>query len=207
MEVILEFITPLNLIVKAIRKCWASEGASDSIVLQGNYVLGARDKALIQRIISYGHTSTLEHSLATFDISGISRACLQELSRHRIGVSPSVESTRYTMSKILKVTELVDSCIVSSGDIDIDVLNKRHMEELKIIVNSKGLSNDIAKYGLVEAYKVNELISFNIRSLRHFLSLRTSRRALKEIRELAQFMYDILPEDYKFLFVDCICED
>jgi len=85
--------TPLHIASTAIRKCWASEGKSDTV----DGVLGEKDKELIERVGNkYKHSSTLEHINYTFDIDGISRACLQELARHR-HASLSVKSTRYTL--------------------------------------------------------------------------------------------------------------
>ncbi|MCF6331005.1 MAG: FAD-dependent thymidylate synthase [Sulfurimonas sp.] len=48
----------------------------------------------------YHHMSVIEHINITYNISGISRGVLQELSRHRIA-SYSVKSTRYTMGAII----------------------------------------------------------------------------------------------------------
>jgi len=161
--------------------------------------LGEMDKRLIKTVINKGHTSTLEHSLITYELNGISRALLQELSRHRIGVSPSVESTRFTFKKILQ-GDNIKNLLVSSGDEDIDKANIEHMEKIKNITLEKGLQNDVSKYGIVESYKLSEIISFNLRSLLHFYELRTSNRALKEIRVLAHKMWSELPDEYKTFF-------
>jgi thymidylate synthase (FAD) len=195
MQVELLYCSPLYLVVKGIRKCWRSEGKMDSDWEK----LGKNDIKLIHTIIDKGHTSTLEHSLITYELSGISRALLQELSRHRIGVSPSVESTRFTFKKVLQGDD-VEDLLISSGDEDIDNANIQHMKNIKEITLKKGLPNDVCKYGLVESYKVNQIISFNLRSLMHFYDLRNSKRALKEIRTLANKMVEILPEDYKMFF-------
>ncbi len=65
-------------------------------------VCGLNDSALIERVGNkFKHASTLEHLVYSLDISGVSRALLQELARHR-HQNLSVESTRYTMSKKLK---------------------------------------------------------------------------------------------------------
>lgn len=97
----------LSIVVSAIRKCYESEGRSDSYVAldgdfiheEGDFVLGPKDEELIRRIVASGHHSTIEHLSYTFDIDGISRGCLHELVRHRIA-SMSVKSTRYTLGKI-----------------------------------------------------------------------------------------------------------
>ena len=99
---------PLSLAVTAIRRCYLSEGKSDSVNCTINthlqYDLGPKDRALIERVIRDGHTSTLETLNYCFDIDGLSRAALQELARHR-HASLSVQSTRYTLSKQLKDEE------------------------------------------------------------------------------------------------------
>lgn len=53
------------------------------------------------------HESTLEHVNLNFIIKNTSRAVLQELARHRIGVAFSVQSTRYTMSDVINAFVLV----------------------------------------------------------------------------------------------------
>lgn len=42
------------------------------------------------------------------------------------------------------------------------------------------------------------------RSLRNFLSLRSSKRALWEMRELAWKVFAALPDDHQFIFADCM---
>lgn len=49
---------------------------------------------LVKQIVRHGHTSTLEHINFTFSVEGISRACLAQLTRHRLA-SYSVRSQRY----------------------------------------------------------------------------------------------------------------
>lgn len=58
------------------------------------------DEGYLRRIIAMGHESVLEHINLTYRITGISRALLQELARHR-HISLSVESTRSTLGKEL----------------------------------------------------------------------------------------------------------
>jgi thymidylate synthase (FAD) len=194
--------SPLWIIVEGIRTCWKTQEKSDTNIATDT--LGEKDKELIRKIIRFGHTSTLEHSLITYRISGISRALLQELSRHRVGVSPSVESTRYTFKRILNGEEYVHDTLMKSGDPDLDNLNLKHMLALKDLVNKKGLPNDVAKYGLVESFTLNETVSFNIRSLRHFYQLRSSKKALLEIRQLANELLTSLPPQYIIFFEDLI---
>ena len=92
MEVELLQHSNLKICAHAIRTCWQSFDKSD----EG----GEKDKELIDRVGNkLKHASTLEHLTYTFYIGGVSRALLQELSRHRMA-SPSVKSTRYTLKEL-----------------------------------------------------------------------------------------------------------
>jgi thymidylate synthase (FAD) len=73
------------------------------------------------------------------------------------------------------------------------------LEDLRSLI-AEGISNDIAKYALPEAYKVELAWSINARSLQNFLALRSNKAALWEIRELAFKIFEAIPEDHKYLF-------
>lgn len=67
---------------------------------------GEKDKELIERVGNKNkHSSTLEHIVYSFEIDGISRACLQELARHRMA-SLSVKSSRYTLKELKQETNI-----------------------------------------------------------------------------------------------------
>ncbi len=204
MQVTLMHHTPLDVCAHAIRTCWQSFDKSDSG--------GEKDRALIDRVGNkYKHASTLEHLNYNFFISGISRALLQELARHRVA-SLSVKSTRYTL-KELKDTEAfkendfkgASKFIVLTGDDRVDSASIKALNNLQQLLKS-GISNDIAKYALPECYKSELTWSINARSLQNFLSLRSSKSALWEIRALAKEVYNALPQDHKYLFEDYIVD-
>lgn len=200
MKIKLKFCSIPKNIIDGIRTCWDTNDKSDTI---DPWIIGPNDRDLIKRIIRAGHTSTLEHSLVTYKFVGISRSVLQEISRHRLGVSPSVESTRYTFKKMLKKGDIEDH-LISSDDPDLDRLNIEHMKKVRDLILEKNIPNDISKYAIVEAYKLTEYISFNIRSLRHFVMLRNSPKALKEIREISNEMINILPKEMYIFFEDLL---
>jgi thymidylate synthase (FAD) len=209
--------TPLWVCSSAVRKCWASEGKSDTSEemkrhVRGGCILteaGDKDKALIERVGNKNkHSSTLEHLNYSFDIDSTSRALLQEKARHRIA-SISVQSSRYTIEKVLEGLGTIEECLVMTGDEDIDQLNIAHMTKLSELIKRRGksLPRDISKYALVEAYKTSYVWTVNARSLQNFLSLRTDKSALWEIRDLANEIFNQLPEEHKYLFVDFIKEN
>ena len=188
----------MSIIREATRTCYDSMSKSDN--------LGEKDLALLKKIIDSKHESVLEHMVFTFKITDISRACLQELARHRIA-SYSVKSTRYTLKELRDtpdnelekfLIEDIESIVKSSA---IDSLKK-----IKMMLNMSNPDMDKIKYALPECYKTELVWTINLRSLRNFLKLRLSLKAHQEIRKLATIVYSCLvanlPND--ILFQDVI---
>jgi len=246
MKVELLHSTPLDIASKAIRKCWDSGEKSDSYegtkcpacnemyehpedeccanCGSSNYfnvtVCGEDDKALIEKIGNkYKHSSTLEHLVYNFELTGVSRAFLQENSRHRIA-SPSVKSTRYTLKELQSAIlgtayhpnfEIIEQYIVLPPlelyrDEDAMIIHHNFLARQLIDFKESrnGMSNDIWKYGLPECYKTELVMTINARSLQNYLSLRTSSSALWEIQKVARAMFESLPQDHKYLFEHCL---
>lgn len=61
---------------------------------------------------------------------------------------------------------------------------------------------DFAKFAMPESYLTELAWSINARSLQNFLELRSSHYALWEIKELAEAVFEALPQEHKYLFVD-----
>ncbi|OBV28723.1 thymidylate synthase, flavin-dependent [Helicobacter sp. CLO-3] len=192
--------TPLNICSNAIRTCWQSFDRSDNG--------GEKDRELIERVGNKNkHKSTLEHLQYSFYIKGISRACLQELARHRIA-SYSVKSSRYTLIELKKADidtlEQAARFIKLTGNEMVDNASHQALKALQIIVRDTDIKNDIAKYAMPECYLTELTWSINARSLQNFLELRSSKYALWEIQELANAVFDALPEDHKYIFECCM---
>lgn len=207
MKITLRHYTPLEVCSLAIRTCWQSFDKSDNG--------GEKDLALIDRVGNKNkHSSTLEHLYYNFYIQGISRACLQELARHRIS-SFSVKSSRYTLKELRECQSFLpiddenkkraSEFLVLTGNEIVDKTSIKTLEDLRLIL-LEGTSNDIAKYAMPESYKTELAWSINARSLQNFLELRTSKAALWEIRNLAHAIYEALPQDHRFIFEEKIAE-
>jgi len=202
MEITLMHHTPLEVCAYAIRTCWQSFDKSDNG--------GEKDKALIDRVGNkYKHSSTLEHLVYTFYIKGVSRALLQELSRHRIA-SLSVKSTRYTLKELKDKEpfkeddfEKAEEFIVLTGNNIVDNASIQALNNLQAILK-KGIANDIAKFCLPESYKTELTWTINARSLQNFLNLRSNKSALWEIRTLANNLYKALPKEHQYIFTEHI---
>ncbi len=214
----------LTVCAKAIRTCWASHDKSDNG--------GEKDKDLIDRVGNkFKHASTLEHLTYTFYISGVSRALLQELARHRMA-SPSVKSTRYTLKELkeeetftagMSMSELKEKYqnptevyadkhmlragkyLVWSGILGVDFASVVALENLRLML-LEGVSNDRAKYCLPESYKTELTWTINARSLQNFIALRSSKSALWEIQDLARALFEVLPTEHKYIFEGCLNE-
>ena len=207
MQVELLHYTPLHVCSHAIRTCWNSHSKCDK---------GKLDESLIYRVGNINkHKSVLEHLFYSFDIKGISRACLQELARHRMA-SLSVKSTRYTLKELNKEDSFLPLCeenykraekyIMLSSNERVKDQSIKALENLRLAVKD-GIANDIAKYIIPECYKTELVWSINARSLQNFLELRTAKVALKEIRELAYSVYKALPQEHLYLFSGCLRDD
>lgn len=205
MQVTLHHHTPLVICSDAIRTCWQSFDKSDNG--------GEVDRALIDRVGNkFKHASTLEHIVYNFYIAGISRALLQELARHRMA-SLSVKSTRYTLKELkdeepfsIDHTERASKYLVMTDVPIVDEMSIRALENLRVVL-AQGISNDRAKYCLPESYKTELTWTINARSLQNFISLRSDKAALWEIRDLANMVYNTLPEEHQYLFENSLKED
>ncbi|EAI3670125.1 FAD-dependent thymidylate synthase [Campylobacter upsaliensis] len=202
MRVTLLFHTPLSVCSHATRTCWQSFEKGDCG--------GEKDKELIDRVGNkFKHASTLEHLNYNFYIQEISRACLQELARHR-HASFSVKSTRYTLKELRNEAKFRENdfenagrYLVFCGNEAVDNASIKALENLREILQTS-ISLDLAKYCLPESYKTELTFSINARSLQNFLSLRSSKSALWEIRALARALFEALPEEHCFIFEHCM---
>ena len=202
--------TPLNIADFAISKCWDKPCDMDNV-----------NTEKINRIANkFKHASTIEHITYNFEIKGVSRALLQELARHRMA-NLSVKSTRYTLKELRteeeffgytpagrerasKYVVLPPVSIGGNGDLACAIIEG--LENLRVLIAS-GMSNDLVKYCLPEAYKTELVWTCNARALQNFLHLRSNKSALWEIRDLAKAIFEAIPDDHKFLFEESMYKE
>ena len=140
---------------------------------------------LLDLVIENDYSSVLEHIFVTMKIKGISIALSRELLEHRIGVSHTGRSTRYNEEK--------DFHYYLPKELPSWAYNKllRLMERIQKLYDemvSNGIPKEKARYILPLAAHTEYVVTMNMRSLRHFLSLRLCARASPEIRELAEMI-------------------
>ena len=162
---------------------------------------------LIREIIHHGHTSTLEHISFTFSVSGISRACLAQLTRHRIGWSYSVQSQRYVKQSTDSKHGGFDYIIPDLGYIDAkrdvekgiygttracESIMVAAMEQAQIYYDALikyGVKAEDARMVLPQAATCNLTVTCNLRAFLDGYSKRAlNDHAQNEIRELFERM-------------------
>ena len=169
------------------------------------------NEALVKKLVANGHGSVLEHIVYTFRIQNITRALLQELSRHRM-TSPTVQSTRWALKKMEsgEAVDIEDVIYVPEELNEED--RERYIKVMKDMLElRKNLStrypNDVAKYATSESMYTKEILTVNCRSLMNIFELRSSKRALPEFRNLVFNMYLSLPNSHLFLYDTVVPED
>lgn len=184
MKVSILQITPNvdKLIEKIGRVCYASEDK----ITEDSY------KTFISGLIIKGHESVLEHGVVTFSIEGISRACLSQLTRHRIA-SYSVRSQRYVNEENFEYVipnEFKKDAILEQEFINV---MERLRETYKRFKDMKIKNQDIRAI-LPNACTTKLYMTTNFRSLRNFFKERLSLGAQEEIKELATIMLNLTKE-------------
>lgn len=139
----------------------------------------------LEKIMSLGHQSVLEHVSFTFGVDGISRACSHQLVRHRLA-SYSQQSQRYVTFKDDNFPLVVPGTIACSEKRSelFSKAVKAAAEAYKALV-ADGVPAEDARFVLPNASETKIIVTMNARELLHFFELRCCERAQWEIRALA----------------------
>lgn len=168
-------------------------------------------RKFIKRIIASGHESVLEHEKLTIKFV-CDRGISHEIVRHRIA-SYSQESTRYcnyNQEKFGRELTLIRPCFWKEDEekykIWCDVMEKVEDSYNQLI--SIGAKPEEARSILPNSLKTEIVVTMNIRELRHFLRLRTSKRAHPQMREVAnmllKYVQDTLPVFFEDIVDECL---
>lgn len=165
---------------------------------------------LVRRLLKVKHFGPLEHNFIMFNVGYFPHSVMQQARTHRVAVSFDCQSFRYTGSRIAKV---------ASGELDpeevfylrpvgeyvdrqgtkykyTESMRQQHVEQC---INAAYVyqTNTLA-YGMAEEHarsmipfdtRQHFVVSFNARSLMHFLDMRMPADAQLEIRQLCDMMY------------------
>jgi thymidylate synthase (FAD) len=206
-----EGATPAERLVEfAGRVCYMSFGPKQSPATTDEY---------IRKLIRNEHDSVLEHAVWTVLLSGVSRAFSHQLVRHRIGFSYSQLSQQYydesdtrfvkptEIASLPKLTEIWDASVNASL-----LAYRRILGELAAYQTEAPSNNNqreairairsAARSILPNATETVIVITFNARSLRHFLKIRGSVVGDSEMRCVSAALLNAIRSDGPALFYD-----
>lgn len=181
MKVTLRHYTDIKEIDHAIGLCWAA----------GDYECDKAIKRIERVALQNKHSSVLEFVEYIFDIEASTKVLL-EMTRHR-HASYACQSSRYTLNK-------ADLVFESTGNKDLDDFLALQKSVLVQMIESKQYTNDELSLCLPQAYQYKWVAKFNARSLKNFFELRRNKTAHFHIRAVAEEMYNLIPEEHKFIF-------
>lgn len=197
---------PDEIVAMAARLCYSD--ADIEALEQG---VQARDQGkYIQRLMSMGHLSPIEHASFTFGIEGVSRTFLAQVTRHRIA-SFSVQSQRYVRLEDFRyVIPPEIEAIPEAKAQFVEAMNADARKYLELVQSleeahtrrlmAQGLdekaarakagkqANEDARFVLPNACETKMVMTMNCRSLLNFFNLRCCNRAQWEIRAVADEM-------------------
>ena len=184
---------PEKIVAAAARCCYSND---DPDKLLDN-MTDEKAAKFLQKLNDLGHQSPIEHVSFTFAISGVSRALLAQITRHRLA-SFSVRSQRYcgfNSSDFVKPPVLEDSEVEAIFDGALDQCKYSY----DILIDS-GIPKEDARMLLPNASATSMVVTMNARELLHFFSLRCCTRAQWEIRNLANEMVKLVKKVAPNLF-------
>lgn len=154
-----------------------------------------------------GHWGPLEHPHITFSVAGFVHSVMVQARTHRIGVSFDVQSQRYTGKRVIKVAndELGTEEVfyfrppglyldrmgkkyeyTKQDQLDDMFLTKESCRDYKHRIEERGFAEEHARDQLPQNIRQNFVVTFNLRSVLHFLDLRAKRDAQVEIQALCE---------------------
>lgn len=157
------------------------------------------------------HLSCAEHIVMNWHVIGSSRLELQEHMRHRMA-SPTVQSTRYVLKKMLDSLDYSDVFVspdlsglpadkAALADEIIKEMQRKFFSAAKDMRNN-GIPNDYIKYIVPESLRTSFSWTINLRSFINFLQLRADKHAHFEIRHIASEMRKAIGESLAAKYVD-----
>jgi thymidylate synthase (FAD) len=166
---------PEDVLAEAVSECYQSKPSV----------------AAVRNCIARGHTSVLEHGNWTFKIKGVSRSLLAQLTRHRIGVSPTAQSQRYVkqydVEYIVPPSIMLDSTAAVVFGKALDQIDYAYAKLIEL-----GIPQEDARYILPNACPTSLVLTMNLRSLMHLWKLRCDQHAQWEVRGLAERIRDMV---------------
>lgn len=178
---------------------------------------GRNNHDYIQKgIIATEHGSVLEHSTVTFFFRNVSRVFTHELVRHRVGSAYSQVSGRYVRNDRIDYwlpSEIRGTPAAGYFHACFSMM-ENWSAKLEEIFDVQNLKDFGLKKKLTSAFRrilgngqANHIVAtFNHRTIRHLIKLRTNRHAEEEIRLVFNQVYEQVNERYPAIYADARLE-
>lgn len=162
-----QMYNPMNIVERCASVCYDSEPDFDKF-------------RIAKGCAKTGHMSVYEHAYFTFHITGISRACLAQLSRHR-HISLSVRSQRYCDESTAGA--IIPNSLSKEQE---QILMQTYSEEFDKyqVLRAAGMAQEDARMVLPNGCETELYLSANARALIEASHLRLCNRAQEEIRTM-----------------------
>lgn len=158
----------------------------------------ATNAAYLKHIIDVGHFAALEHASATFYITGVSRSCTHELTRHR-HFSYSQLSQRYVPGDDAHVVvppgidgdPELEAMFLAAADASRAAYDRllagleAKLDDAPGQTLRRKQARQAARAVLPNATESRIVVTGNYRAWRHFIAMRASEHADVEMRRLA----------------------
>ena len=161
---------------------------------------------LLDRILTSKHLSVVEHCSMTFAVKDVSRTLLAQYSRHRIGVSLSVQSQRYVSEQSSKNENGLFGHVIPETVLGRQDACERYAEAMKQMQRAyddlldMGVAKQDARFVLPGGACTNFVTTLNLRSFMDVYEKRViTPGAQWEIREMLVRMRDLLVAEEPWL--------
>ena len=158
--------------------------------------LGSNDTALLKKMLEHNHGAVLRFASAAVNVSGISRACSHQLVRiAHFGIMQ--RSQRHVSEE--------ESCAIIPEELG-DEFGKKlkdfhdSAKALYTEMVEAGVPKEQARYALPCATQTEVNLVANFQAWCHFLDIRLSKTAQKEIRNVATEILKLLYEEAPIVF-------
>lgn len=174
---------PSEIVCRAARQTMARVPKTDTIT---------NDKKLVQFLYRADHRSPLEHVVLSMQVTGVSRAFMAQITRHRLA-SYTCSSQHYQDYRDYPIAEATPQF----SDVHAQLYDSMCMYS-ELIDN--GMAKDEARFVLPEAMSVNMIITANAREWATIMHYRLCHRNTTETLMVAEHMRKELMDWFPDLF-------
>lgn len=155
---------------------------------------------LVRKIFSSRHHSVVEHCAVTYAVSGVSRTLLAQYTRHRVGISFSVQSQRYVSERSSRNEGLFGAVVppTISANPEASRLYRSTLADIQGAydrLTELGVPKEDARFVLPGGAETNLVTTLNYRSLLELYNKRVATPGAQwEIKEMVRLMAERLVE-------------